>query len=140
MAEQRGFWHIIQNIDRRIIYAILFVLLVWATYKPLKVSITPTENPRRLYAAVEACPDDKVIFIMGFWGFGTQGENWPQFEALVYHCLKSRKKFALMGADALSIHKYNQIVEDMIRKVREEGGGIFLASRLAAESPATLAK
>jgi hypothetical protein len=20
-----------------------------------------------------------VIFIMGFWGFGTQGENWPQF-------------------------------------------------------------
>ena len=123
MADGRGFRNFLQNIDRRIIYAILFIILAWTTYKPLRLSMTPTENPKRLYAAVEACPDDKVIFIMGFWGYGTQGENWPQFESLVYHCLKSGKKFAFMGADALSIHLYNQIVEDMSAKVYEESEG-----------------
>lgn len=120
MAEQKGFWNFLQSIDRRVIYVILFILLAWSTYKPIKLSITPTENPKRLYAAVEACPDDKVIFIMGFWGFGTQGENWPQFESIVYHCLKSKKKFAFMGTDALSIHLYNQIVEDMIRETKSD--------------------
>ncbi len=117
MTDEKGVWHTLQNIDRRIIYGLLFIILCWTTYKPLDLPITPTQNAKRLYAAVEACPDDKVVFIMGFWGFGTQGENWPQFEALVYHCLKSGKKLAFMGADPLSIQLYNQIVEDMSAKV-----------------------
>ena len=116
------FWYFMQNIDRRIIYAILFVILCWTTFKPLKLPITPTDNPKRLYAAVNACPDDGVIFIMGTWGFGTQGENWPQFEALVYDCLKSGKKFAFMGTDPLSIQLYNQITEDTAAEVTKETG------------------
>jgi len=117
-----GFWQWIQNIDRRVIYGVQFVLLTVCIAVRFESTITPTSNAQKLYKAVEACPEDRPILIMGMWGFGTQGENWPQYEALVYHCLHSGKKFAVAGSDPVSISRQNQIIENRAAAVMRETG------------------
>ena len=119
---EKTFWDTMQTIDRRVIYVILFVILTVFMAVKVPINITPTSNARKLYKAVEACPDDGVILIMGMWGFGTQGENWPQYEALVYHCLKAGKKFAVAGGDPVSMSKQNQIIENRAAEIERRTG------------------
>jgi hypothetical protein len=118
----KGFWDRMQTIDRRIIYVVLFVILTVFMAIKVPTNITPTSNAYRLYKAVEQCPDDGVILIMGMWGFGTQGENWPQYEALVYHCLSRGKKFAVASSDAVAISKQNQIIENRAADIERRTG------------------
>ena len=143
-----AFWQRMQMIDQRVIYAVLFVILIVCVSLPSKVPITPTSNARKLYQAVEACPDDEVILIMSMWGYGSQGENWPQLEALVYHCLIKGKKFAMIGGDMLTVPLYNQIVENRVAAFERETGRkivygrdwINLGWRMGASGPgATIA-
>ena len=118
----RGFWGWMQAIDRRVIYVVLFVLLTVCIAVKVPINITPTSNAYRLFNAVNECPDDGVILIMGMWGLGTKGENWPQFEALVYHCLNTGKKFAVAGNDPISIAVQNQIIESRAADVERRTG------------------
>ena len=117
-----GFWQWIQQIDRRAIYVVLFIILTVAVVTKSQIRITPTSNAYRLYTAVEACPDDGVILIMCTWDYGTQGESWPQYEALVHHCLTGGKRFAIISGNAVAAAMHNQIVENRVAAVERTTG------------------
>jgi hypothetical protein len=119
---KHGFWYALQGIDRRFIYVILFIILTVTIAMRSHISVTPTSSAHRLYKAIEACPDDKPILVMGMWGYGTQGENWPQYEAIVYHCLDRGKKLVVAGGDAVSISLQNQIIENRVADIERHGG------------------
>lgn len=91
------FFEKLQNIDRRIMYLLLAVViaapLIWRLDMPIVVS----PAVRGAYDAVEAIPPDKIAILSIIWDSGTIAENRPQTEALIRHLFASNKKFALLS-------------------------------------------
>jgi len=89
----------LQNIDRRIMYLLLAIViavpLIWRMELPIIVS----PAVRGVYKAVEKMPSDKLAIIIIYWGSGTTAENRPQVEALMRHLMMRGKRFAVLAFD-----------------------------------------
>ncbi len=85
----------LQNLDRRIIYGVLFVVTVAAfLLPPLPVTHVGPEA-RAAFNAIDACPPDKVIIFDSSWAMWTQAENQAQFLALAEHMFRRNIKFVV---------------------------------------------
>jgi hypothetical protein len=80
---------------------IIWLALAIATAVFLLVKVHPRMYVSRpaqdLYDAIAAVPDDKLIVVTCNWEMGTRGESGPQTEALIRHCLRAGKRFAIFG-------------------------------------------
>ena len=83
--------------SRRLIWLVL--AMVTAAFLLVKVrSVMYVSKPAQsLYDAVEAVPPGKLIVLSCNWEAGTRGENGFQAEALIRHCFKRGKRFAIFG-------------------------------------------
>lgn len=92
-----GIFEKLQHIDRRIMYALLGVLiaipLVWRFEQPLTV----TPAAQGVYDTVENMPPDKIAIVDIVWDAGTIAESRPQTEALMRHMMMRDKKFAILA-------------------------------------------
>lgn len=94
-----------QQVDRRIIYALVWLLIgfpIVAPYIGIKLPILPmypTRAARSFFEAVESMPDDKITLVACDFDPGTLGENGPQCRAVIEHLMRCRKKFIIMGLD-----------------------------------------
>jgi len=88
-----------QQIDRRIIYALVILSIVVALLWPFDLPQPVTPEVEKFYRAVEEVPEDKIVLVAADWGAGTRGENRPQTEATIRHLFLRKKKFAIMGFD-----------------------------------------
>jgi hypothetical protein len=110
-------------IDRRWIYALLFL----ATLAPLvfgwKLPLYVTEDARTLHRVVEALPKDRIVVLSCNWEAGTKAESQPQTVALARHLLRRRIPFAIVG---VAYPTSPQIAQNAIEQaVREEGHGTY---------------
>jgi hypothetical protein len=86
-----------QFIDRRIIYACVFVIVFGAliAYFPLPIIVSP--EVQKFFDTVKATPDNKIVLVGADWGAGTRAENRPQIKAVMEHLLILKKKFVILG-------------------------------------------
>ena len=91
MKRDSQFW------SRRIIWLLLAVAAAVPLVVEIKAQMYVSRPALDLYQALEAVPDDKIVVISCNWEPGTRGENGPQTEALMRHCMKSGKRFAIFG-------------------------------------------
>ena len=82
---------------RRIIWLALAIATAVFVVVKVKAVMYVSRPAITLYDAVEAVPDDKIIVVCCDWEPGTQGENGPQTVALIRHCFKAGKRFAIFG-------------------------------------------
>jgi len=82
---------------RRAIWVVLVIATAVFLVVKVKAVMYVSKPARDIYDAIEAVPDDKIIIISCSWAPGTIGENGPQTEALVRHCFKAGKRFAIFG-------------------------------------------
>jgi hypothetical protein len=87
----------LQNIDRRIMYTLLIVLIAIPLIKPLKMPIPITPQVRGVYDAIEHWQKGKVAIVSVTWDAGTSGENMPQTEAIVRHLMMRHIKFFVLN-------------------------------------------
>jgi hypothetical protein len=83
--------------SRRAIWLALAIATAIFIVVKVKAVMYVSKPARDVYAAVEAVPDNKIIIISCSWAPGTIGENGPQTEALIRHCFKAGKHFAIFG-------------------------------------------
>lgn len=106
----------LQNIDRRIMYLLLAVViaipLIWRQDLPIAVS----PAAKGVYQAVEDMPKDKLALIVVFWGSGTISENRPQVEALMRHFMTLNKRFAVIAFDPQG----SQFSYDSAKRISDE--------------------
>lgn len=91
MGRDSQFW------ARRAIWAVLVIATAVFLVVKVKAVMYVSKPARDIYDAIETVPDDKIIIISCSWAPGTIGENGPQTEALVRHCFKAGKRFAIFG-------------------------------------------
>ena len=83
--------------SRRIIWLLLATATALFIVVRVKAVMYVSKPARSLYQAMEKVPPDKIIVLSCNWEAGTRGENGPQTEALVRHCFKRGKRFAIFG-------------------------------------------
>jgi hypothetical protein len=87
----------LQNIDRRIMYSLLIVLIAIPLIRPMEMPIPITPQVRGVYDAIEHWPKGKVAIVSVTWDAGTSGENMPQTEAIVRHLMMRHIKFFILN-------------------------------------------
>ena len=111
----------LNKLDRRWLYLVMFLLLVIWFIRPLSIPAGPPSlTTKRLYDAIESCPDDKVILVDSSWDAGSKSENLPQLESVIRHIVKAKKKFVVtsIGVTALA----PELATSTIRPIAEAAG------------------
>jgi len=80
------FSEIILNLDRRIIYALVFICVFFPLIKPLELPFTPTQEVRDAFNDVEALDPGSVVLISCDFGPSTIPENYTMLQALLHQC------------------------------------------------------
>jgi len=83
--------------SRRIIWLLLAIATGIFIVVKVKAVMYVSRPALSLYEAVERVPADKIIVVSCNWEPGTRGENGLQTEALIRHCLRNGKHFAIFG-------------------------------------------
>lgn len=89
---------ILQQIDRRVLYALLFlaVSVPFVFYLPgVEVPVSP--QTEALYSAIERLPPNAFVLFGCDWSASTIGENGAQTEVLMRHLMRRKQRFALLA-------------------------------------------
>lgn len=78
----------LEKIDRRIIFAVIFLAVVIPLLFPIGFKIEVSEPVRRLYETVEALPAGARVLTSFDYGPATMPEVYPMNQALVRHCFE----------------------------------------------------
>lgn len=96
-------WELLAKLDqveRRVIYAALLGVCAVPFFIGMRLPLTPWKETRTVFDITDACPRNKVVAICSNWTGGSQGENWPQYEAIVSHCMVKGIKFIVFSLDS----------------------------------------
>lgn len=113
----------LQNLDRRIIYTVLFVVLAVPLLKPIGLPVNITKETRAAFEAIDSVPSGKVVLFTSTIGPSTAAEIHPQGIAVMKHLISKKVKvvFAPTGAEALQyMLQYAQMCKDAGYKEGED--------------------
>lgn len=88
----------LQNLDRRIVYLVLLVMLSIPFLWHYTLPIYPDTTTRKFFNTIEEIAADpvereKVVLVLHNWGPGTSGENEPQFNVIMRHLIRTGLDF-----------------------------------------------
>lgn len=79
----------IRSIDRRIIFSLIFVAVVWPLIQPMRLPIDVSPPVQTLYDAVEALPPGTIVMLGGDYSPDTMPELQPMVETFLRHAFKN---------------------------------------------------
>lgn len=103
-----------QNIDRRFIYTIVFVVLVVPMFRPLGLPLKITRETQASFDTVDALPAGSLAMLATNIGPGVQAELEPQSIALLKHFLAKHIRVVLNPCAAESpryCDKYSEMLK-----------------------------
>lgn len=84
------FASIILNLDRRIIYFIVFLCVLMPLLWPLELPFSPTPEVRAAFDDIEALESGEVVLISCDFGPSTIPENYTMLQALLHQCFRKK--------------------------------------------------
>jgi len=87
----------ILDLDRRIIYVVVFVLVLTPLLYPLKLPITMTPEVQQAYQMVEDLKPGQAILISVDFGPSTAPECLPVYVSILHQCFRKKIKPIVMS-------------------------------------------
>ena len=78
----------IRSIDRRIIFALIFVAVVWPLIQPMRLPIGVSPPVQTLYDAVEAIPPGSIVMLGADYSPDTMPELQPMVDTFIRHAFE----------------------------------------------------
>ncbi len=78
----------IRSIDRRIIFSLIFVAVVWPLIQPMRLPIGVSPPVQTLYDAVEAIPPGSVVMLGADYSPDTMPELQPMVDTFIRHAFE----------------------------------------------------
>jgi hypothetical protein len=101
----RRFGQLILNLDRRIIYGLVFLFVLVPLVWPIGLPIKPTGVVQTIYDDLETLAPGSVVIVSADYGPGAMAETDPMLRAVLYHCfsrgLKPVVLALVVGGDTL---------------------------------------
>ena len=114
-----------RNLDRRIIYAFVFLALGTPLYFQYAIAPARMESAEKFYDLVDNIQGgpDKIAFLSLDFGPSTTAENRPQAEVVIEHLMRKRIPFAVVSQLAESAGLLEEIPEQVAKKLEIENKG-----------------
>lgn len=90
----------LDKVSRRTIYLILFFAAALPFIVTIRLPLFVWKETRAAFEATDKTGPNQVVAINSNWIAGSQGENWPQYEAVVSHCMLKGIPFIVFALDA----------------------------------------
>lgn len=106
----------VQNVDRRIIYTLVFIFLALPLFVPLGLPLRITRETRAAYDFIRGLPAGTKVLFVDSTGPATAPELEPQSVAMLRHMqrLGHRIVMAPLAADTLAfVLRYGQMLTDL---------------------------
>lgn len=134
MTALLAFIRALRNVDRRVVYVVMVVVLSIPFLVDYSLPIYPDRYTRGFYETIEGLAEneetrDKVVMVLSNWGPGTKGENEPQFEVIMRHLLRRKLKFVFVCSVAdpafhdtamLAFEEAKQAERERARRLNQE--------------------
>jgi len=78
----------IRSIDRRIIFTLIFVAVVWPLVQPMRLPISVSPPVQTLYDAVEAIPPGSIVMLGADYSPDTMPELQPMVDTFIRHAFE----------------------------------------------------
>jgi hypothetical protein len=121
-AAPPNLWERLQQIPRWFVYLLLAAIVVWQLLFPIRFPIVAGKATLKVYDAIRAVPDDKLVIISADWDASTQPETGPQTAAVVHACFQLKKRFAIMN---LSAPMGVRLADDIAQAAAKEYGARY---------------
>jgi len=106
------------NVDRRIIYLIVGIVVIVPFFIPMSLPIYVTQPVQNVYNRIESLPEGSVVMISFSFGPSTVPELLPMAKAVIRHCFT--KKLKVIG---ITLHSEGAtIADDTFRTIANEFG------------------
>ena len=90
----------LQQIDRRVIYVLVIVVLALPLiFHPAGHPTLVTPEVHHAFEVIDGVPKDKMVILSCAWGPSTEAENGPQTAALMRHMFMKGIRFGLVSWD-----------------------------------------
>ncbi len=78
----------IRNIDRRILFTLIFVAVVWPLLQPMSLPIDISPPVQTLYDAIEAIPPGSIVMLGADYSPDTMPELQPMVDTFIRHAFE----------------------------------------------------
>ncbi|MDW8051752.1 MAG: hypothetical protein RMJ83_04630 [Armatimonadota bacterium] len=95
-------WQRMLYIDRRWLYAFLFVNIVVFLLSPVRLKASASPPVQKFYDEIEALKPGDLVMISSNWSASTLAENQPQLEAVLRHLMRKGVHFTFISIEAQS--------------------------------------
>ncbi|MBV9852184.1 MAG: hypothetical protein JO250_21165 [Armatimonadetes bacterium] len=121
---ETSLWQRMQTIDRRVIYALLLLVIIVPILVPSlggAVPIIPSQQSLDFYNTIEGLAKSdperkKLVIVDGWWAAGTRGENQWQEQAILTHLMQRRIHFATLSFDPQNKTLTQNIAQNLAAK------------------------
>lgn len=97
MSDQiQGHWvDAVKNVDRRVIYLLIFLAVAVPLLKPFNLPIDISPDAKRIYERVEALPEGSIVLVSFDYDPASRAEVHPMAEAMMEHCVRKKLKLVI---------------------------------------------
>ncbi|MFQ3610259.1 MAG: hypothetical protein SNJ72_02090 [Fimbriimonadales bacterium] len=95
-------WQKMLTIDRRLLYALLFVNIILFLLVPVRMPASISPPVQKFYDTMESLQPGDLVMVSSNWSASTLAENQPQLEAVLKHLMRKRVRFTLISIEAQS--------------------------------------
>jgi len=97
LTEEISIWERLENIDRRIIYLLLWIAVLWPLLSPIGLPVSITEDTKIAYETIEALPSGSVVVVSFDFSFAGMPELYPHAIAFLHHLFKRPVKIVIIA-------------------------------------------
>lgn len=90
-------YEILKNVDRRIIFLLIFLATALPLLFPLGLEVEVSNETRMAFDAIEALPEGSLILISFEYGPSTAPENHPMSVGVLRHCFRKNLRVICMA-------------------------------------------
>ena len=111
----------IMNMDRRIIFLLVALVVIIPTLIPIRLPITVSEPTQKLYEYINELPADSTLIIAFDYGPSSLAEPEPMAKAVLRHCFDK-------GVKVIGLTLYPNtptLADKLMRKIAAENGAVY---------------
>ncbi len=90
-------WEKLANIDRRVIYVLMILVVVVALLNPVGLAIIPSAETKRVYDFIESLPSGSIVYLGFDYDAGAMPELMPAGQALIRQGFRKDLRFICAG-------------------------------------------
>ena len=104
------------NVDRRWIFIIIAIVVMYPLFKPLGLPIRPTESSQQVFNAIDALPNGSKVLLSCDYSPSTKPENHPQAIAVLRHLFEKEHKVYVTclwpDGQFMAVEALDQVADD----------------------------